>query len=108
MRVLSRRQSCTGECQMTSMETKPPIPRAILVGVQLPGVDDVAHAASIEELGRLVMTLGYEVVGTLSQKRDEIDGGTVLGQGRLEELAASTGGAGVVGSRGIPREAKAR
>ena len=30
------------------METKPPIPRAILVGVQVAGVDDVAHAASIE------------------------------------------------------------
>ena len=45
------------------METKPPIPRAILVAIQVPGVDDVAHAASIEELGRLVKTLGYEVVG---------------------------------------------
>ena len=42
-----------------TVETKPPVPRAILVGVQLPGVDDVAHAASIEELGRLVNTLGY-------------------------------------------------
>src|SRR6202163_589590 len=90
------------------METKPPVPRAILVGVQLPGVDNVAHAADIEELGRLVNTLGYEVVGTLSQKRDEIDGATVLGKGRLAELAAMTGGAGVVGSMGVPREAKAR
>src|SRR5260221_5780152 len=80
------------------METKPPVPRAILVGVQIPGVDDVAHAASIEELGRLVKTLGYEVVGTISQKRDEIGGGTVLGKGRLEELAAITGGTGGVGS----------
>jgi GTPase len=44
------------------METKPPIPRAILVGVQVAGVDDVTHAASIEELGLLVKTLGYEVV----------------------------------------------
>jgi GTP-binding protein HflX len=70
------------------METKPPIPRAILVGVQIPGVDDVAHAASIEELGRLVKTLGYDVVGTISQKRDEIGGRTVLGNGRLEELVA--------------------
>jgi GTPase len=93
---------------MAIMETKPPIPRAILVGVQLPGVDDVAHAASIEELGRLVMTLGYEVVGTLSQKRDEIDGGTVLGKGRLEELAAITGGTGVVGSMAPSRKSKAR
>src|SRR6266852_2433956 len=90
------------------MKTEPPIPRAILVGVQLPGVDDVAHAADIEELGRLVKTLGYEVIGTISQKRDEIDGGTVLGKGRLEELAAITGGTGVVGSMAIPRKSKAR
>ena len=90
------------------METRPPIPRAILVGIQLPGVDDVAHAASLEELGRLVKTLGYEVVGTLSQKRDELDGATVLGKGRLEELAAITGGTGVVGSRATPQKSKAR
>jgi GTPase len=93
---------------MAIIETRPPIPRAILVGVQIPGVDDVAHAASIKELGRLVMTLGYEVVGTLSQKRDEIDGTTVLGKGRLEELAAITGGTGVVGSMALPRKSKAR
>ena len=66
------------------MDTKPPVPRAILVGIQLPGIDDIAHAASLAELGRLVKTLGYEVVGTMSQKRDEIGGGTVLGKGRLE------------------------
>jgi GTP-binding protein HflX len=90
------------------METRPPIPRAILVGVQTPDVDDVAHAASLEELGRLVKTLGYEVVGTVSQKRDGIDGGTVLGKGRLEELAALTGGTGVVGSMAPPRKSKAR
>jgi GTP-binding protein HflX len=46
--------------------------------------------------GPIVKTLGYEVVGTVSQKRDEIDGATVLGKGRLEELAAMTGGTGVV------------
>src|ERR1700742_4049512 len=90
------------------METRPPIPRAILVGVQTPDVDDVAHAASLEELGRLVKTLGYEVVGTVSQKRNGIDGGTVLGKGRLEELAALTGGTGVVGSMAPPRKSKAR
>ena len=90
------------------METKPPVPRAILVSVQLPDVDDIAHAASIAELGRLVTTLGYEVVGTMSQKRDEVDGGTVLGKGRLEELAAMTGGTGIVGSMAIPQKSKAR
>jgi GTPase len=90
------------------METRPPVPRAILVGIQVPGVNDVAHAADIEELGRLVKTLGYDVVGTISQKRDETGGGTVLGKGRLEELAAMTGGTGVVGSMAIPRKSKAR
>jgi GTPase len=90
------------------MDTKPPVPRAILVAIQVPGVDDVAHAASIEELGRLVKTLGYEVVGTISQKRDAVGGGTVLGKGRLEELAAMTGGTGVVGSMAVQRKSKAR
>ena len=90
------------------METKPPIPRAILVGVQTPDVDDVAHAASLEELGRLVKTLGYEVIATVSQKRDDIGGATVLGKGRLEELAALTGGTGEFGSMAIQRKSKAR
>src|SRR5271170_6610189 len=90
------------------METELPAPRAILVGIQIAGVDDVAHAASIDELGRLVKTLGYEVVGTMSQKRDGIDGGMVLGKGRLEELAAITGGTGVVGSMAAPPKSKAR
>jgi GTPase len=90
------------------MNTKPPVPRAILIGVQTAGVDDAAHAASLEELGRLVKTLGYEVVGTMSQKRDEIDGTTVLGKGRIEALAELTGGTGIVGSMAKPRRSKAR
>jgi GTP-binding protein HflX len=99
--VLGTRQTPEGAGESRIMETKPPTPRAILVGIQTPDVDDVAHAASLEELGRLVKTLGYEVIGTLSQKRDDIGGGTVLGKGRLEELAAMTGGTGEVGSMAI-------
>ena len=90
------------------METKPPVSRAILIGVQLPGVDDAAHAASIQELGRLVKTLGYEVVGTLSQRREALEGATVLGKGRLHDLAALTGGTGVVGTMAIAPKSKAR
>ena len=106
--MLGTGQTQEGAGKRRIMETKPPVPRAILVGVQTPDVNDVAHAASLEELGRLVKTLGYEVVGTLSQKRDEIGGGTVLGKGRLEELAAITGGTGVVKSMAKPRKSKAR
>ena len=69
--VLSRR----------SWKPNRPVPRAILVGVQVPSVDDVAHTASLAELGRLVKTLGYEVVATVSQKRGAIDSSAVLGKG---------------------------
>ena len=90
------------------METKPPTPRAILVGIQTPEVDDVAHAASLEELGRLVKTLGYEVAGTVSQRREGTGAGALLGSGKLAELAALTGGSGVVGTMAPPPTAKAR
>ena len=90
------------------METKPPIPLAVLVGIQTPEVDDVAHEASLEELGRLVKTLGYEVVGTVSQRREGTGAGSLLGSGKLTELAALTGGTGVVGSMAPPPKSKAR
>ncbi len=90
------------------METKPPIPLAVLVGIQTPDVDDAAHAASLEELGRLVKTLGYEVAGTVSQRREGTGAGSLLGSGKLAELAALTGGTGVVGSMAPAVKSKAR
>ncbi|MFT8242607.1 GTPase HflX [Roseomonas sp. BN140053] len=90
------------------METRPATPRAVLVGIQTPDVDDVAHEASLEELGRLVKTLGYEVVGTVSQRREGTGAGALLGSGKLAELAALTGGTGVVGSMAPPPRSKAR
>ena len=90
------------------METKPPIPLAILVGIQTPEVDDVAHSASLEELGRLVKTLGYEVTGTVSQRREGTGAGSLLGSGKLAELAALTGGTGLIGSMAPPPKSKAR
>ena len=90
------------------METKPPTPLAVLVGIQLPEVDDVAHEASLAELGRLVKTLGYRVSATISQRRDGTGATLLLGSGKLEELAALTGGTGVVGTMATPPKAKAR
>lgn len=90
------------------METKKPIPLAVLVGIQLPDVDDIAHEASLEELGRLVKTLGYEVVGTVSQKREGTGAALLLGSGKLAELAALTGGSGVIGSMAQAAKSKAR
>jgi len=95
-------------CYWGAMETKPPIPRAVLVGIQTPEVDDIAHEASLEELGRLVKTLGYEVVGSVSQRREGTGAGALLGSGKLAELAALTGGTGVVTTMAPPPKSKAR
>ncbi|NOK12118.1 GTPase HflX [Corallococcus exercitus] len=89
-------------------KTLPDRPRAILVGVQLPGVTDEAHAADLAELKRLVHTLGFDAVGTLSQRRQRLANGTVLGSGKLKELAALTGGSGVIPSGAQGKASKAR
>jgi len=88
------RQPARNMLYLTTMETAPPIPRAVLVGIQTPEIDDVAHEASLEELARLVKTLGYEVAGQVSQRRDGTGAGSLLGSGKLAELAALTGGTG--------------
>lgn len=69
-------------------------PRAVLVAVQLPGVSDESHAADLVELARLSTTLGLDVVGTISQRRDRVSPASVVGGGKLRELAAWTGGDG--------------
>ncbi len=83
-------------------------PRAVLVGVQLPDASDLEHATHLAELQRLVHTLGYETVATLSQRRARTGAGTVLGTGKLKELAKLTGGPGVIASGAADRTSKAR
>ncbi|MCC6643036.1 MAG: GTPase HflX [Deltaproteobacteria bacterium] len=67
-------------------ETSPARPRAIALGVQLPGVADDEHAASLAELARLAKTLGYVVAARVTQKRSALAPGAVVGEGKLEEL----------------------
>jgi GTP-binding protein HflX len=88
--------------------TRPARPLAVLVGVQLPGVSDEEHAADLAELARLVKTLGYDAVATVSQRREGLASGTVLGTGKLKELAQLTGGSGVIASGAQDRTSKAR
>jgi GTPase len=85
-----------------------PRPRAVLVGVQLPLVSDVEHEASLLELGRLVKTLGCDVFGTVSQRREALSSGAVLGEGKLKELAEYTGGSGIVPGFVKETQSKAR
>lgn len=78
--------------------TETPKKTAVIAAVQLPDVDDAEHASNVAELGRLLKTLGYEVVGAVSQKRAGLGAGAVFGTGKLKELARYTGGTGVVPS----------
>ncbi len=83
-------------------------PRAVLVGVQLPGVSDDEHASDLGELGRLAQTLGFDVAATVTQRRDALAAAAVLGEGKLKELADLTGGKGVVPSGAPEIKTKAR
>lgn len=81
-----------------SFSTKTEIPTAVLVGIQLPNTSNQEARSSLLELGRLVTTLGYRVVGQVTQKKNSDKSKTVLGDGKLKELAKWTGGTGVVAS----------
>src|ERR1039458_2655648 len=69
-------------------------PKALLFSVRTPKVTDTEAMESMIELERLVTTLGYEVTGTMSQRQPSTSGVTVVGEGKLMELAHLTGGKG--------------
>jgi GTPase len=71
-------------------------PNAVLVSVQLPDVKDQDHRSSLEELARLVHTLGYNVIATVSQKRKTLSAGSVVGEGKLKDISKWTSGSGVL------------
>lgn len=70
--------------------------KAVLVGIQLPKVSPDEFKSSLLELTRLVTTLGYQVIGQVTQKRSSEKAASLLGEGKLKELAKWTGGTGVV------------
>lgn len=80
---------------------------AVLVGIQLPGTSASELESSLQELSRLVTTLGYNVVGRVSQKRNSSKSFNVLGDGKLAELAEWTGGTGKVASLVVHKKSKA-
>ena len=82
--------------------------RAILVGVQLPGVKEDELHSSLDELERLGKTLGLNVVGRVTQARPHTRSAIVLGPGKLKEVAQLTGGTGVVPAGASHRQTGAR
>lgn len=73
-----------------------PIKNAVLVGIQLPKISSFELQASLDELTRLVTTLGYSVIGQVTQKRTSDRSASILGDGKLKELAQWTDGSGKI------------
>jgi GTPase len=83
-----------------------PPPRAVVLGVQLPHMDDEQFESSLRELERLAETLGLKVVARVTQRRDALANAAVVGEGKLRELATYTGGSGVVPTYRPPGKSK--
>ncbi len=66
------------------------ITRALLIAIRTPDVTQQEVDESLSELGRLVNTLGFEVVGSKTQRQKSTKKLSVLGSGKLEELASLT------------------
>jgi GTP-binding protein HflX len=60
--------------------------RIVIVGVTLPGSDDEATDASLDELEALIDTAGADVVGRVVQRRDHPDHTWFIGKGKATEL----------------------
>ncbi|MGB3614392.1 MAG: GTPase HflX [Elainellaceae cyanobacterium] len=72
--------------------------RVLVVGVVTRGLSPQAFSDRLAEVGRLVDTAGGDVIQTLSQKRSQLHPQTVVGEGKVQEiaLAAQTAGATLV------------
>ncbi len=68
--------------------------RVLLVSIRTAKIRDAEAEASLDELKRLVKTLGFRVVGTQSQRQSSTSKITVVGSGKLQELVRLTGNRG--------------
>jgi GTP-binding protein HflX len=68
--------------------------RAILLAVQLPQQSDADVIGSLSELERLAAGLGIHVIETTVQKRAVLTSPTLVGEGKIRDLAQLTGGPG--------------
>jgi len=88
-------------------KTDSKVQKALLIGIQLPNMTATDVESSLDELSRLVTTLGYEPIARTMQKRTSDKSKTVLGEGKLKEVAEHTGGSGVVAAAFVKKKSKA-
>lgn len=61
--------------------------RVMVVGLMTDGISDAQFEAGLAEIERLVNTAGGEVLDTIRQKRSRPDSQTVVGSGKVQEIA---------------------
>lgn len=75
------------EREYTSQETSPEQERVLLVGVHTSDISEQQFQYNMLELARLVDTAGGKVVAQITQKRPKPDSQTVVGAGKVAEIA---------------------
>ena len=75
---------------MSIATTDNTVTRALLISIRTPDVTQLEVDESLSELARLVTTLGFTVVGKQTQRQQSTKKLSVLGSGKLEQLAALT------------------
>ena len=72
-----------------ALPTEPPRERALLVGVEIRGSDNILSLdASLEELALLADTAGLAVVGEIRQRLNSPHPKTYIGSGKVNEIRA--------------------
>lgn len=79
------------------LTAKPLQNNALLISICTPQFKGVEATESLAELARLVTTLGFNVVGTQSQNLASTQKQSVLGVGKMAEIARLTGNQGEMG-----------
>ncbi|HIK37868.1 MAG: GTPase HflX [Geminocystis sp.] len=83
------------EREYTSQETSPEQERVLLVGVHTSDISEQQFQYNMLELARLVDTAGGKVVAQITQKRPKPDSQTVVGAGKVAEIALKVQSLGV-------------
>src|SRR5580698_4812403 len=73
--------------EMTPPSESAARPATILIDVQLQKRPAEDHDASLRELRQLIETLGWDIVGTLTQKLQSPTAASLIGPGKLNELS---------------------
>jgi GTP-binding protein HflX len=69
---------------------------SLAAGAKAPSIPEFSAEESLDELRTLATSAGATVVGEMLQRRDRLDPATLIGAGKLEEIAGEAGAADLI------------